>query len=304
MTTERLVRAVLGPLLRVLDAVLPLARTRRVLVLAVLTAALRIAVRRAATLAVLALTIDLARRDPQGRVPRLPVWDPPPDLDERLGRAIETVLDDLADALADEEAADQFEDRLEVDDLDVEPDLVDELPAVPGPSEADRVMADIGRRQAAERAVADAASAGRARARAEQFEADLARYDAEDAALQAEITTRRRIENLAISELVRAADAARMAALADDPSLVVGWVRVLNDNACELCQAWARDEAVRPAERKFKRHHNCVCSQAWITDMREVAAHGGFANRSESIDERYREFRRAQRARGKQRDAA
>lgn len=301
ISTEKLAAAVLRPVRLALARVLPLARSRPELAVAVITLVLRVAVRRAARLAVAGLSIDLARGRPFEGVPALPVWEPGEDLDERLGKAVQTVVDDLAAALDAEESPEQFEDPLEPDD---EPQPDDEPPdeaeaeferqQQANRATADRASADLEARRVAERAAADLASAGRARARAEEFEERLARYAAEDRAADAERRARDRIERLAISELTRAADAAAVAALADDPSLVAGWVRVLNEGACPLCQAWARDQAVRPPERTMKRHPGCVCSQVWISDVKE-ARDIGYANRSEQVDDTYRDKRAEQR---------
>lgn len=50
------------------------------------------------------------------------------------------------------------------------------------------------------------------------------------------------------------------AALADD-SMVEGWQRGLNDDACQLCQWWSWEGRIWPKVQPFQKHKGCKCQQ-------------------------------------------
>lgn len=53
---------------------------------------------------------------------------------------------------------------------------------------------------------------------------------------------------------------------------IIGWRRVLNADACELCRWWYRGGYVYPPERLMRTHISCQCAQEVVFDTKEGAA--------------------------------
>ena len=71
-------------------------------------------------------------------------------------------------------------------------------------------------------------------------------------------STPMRIERLARSELLEAAQNATIDAMQQQP-LVEGWTRQMDDDPCQLCRWWWREGRIWPKEHPFQSHKGCNC---------------------------------------------
>lgn len=77
------------------------------------------------------------------------------------------------------------------------------------------------------------------------------------------------LRRLAIAEAAETAAFTYGDALQGDER-VVGWRRVLNPGACQLCRWWSRNGRVWPAAHPIPRHKGCTCSQQPVVRHREA----------------------------------
>lgn len=76
-----------------------------------------------------------------------------------------------------------------------------------------------------------------------------------------------RVERLARSEPLATAQTSVTEALSGQKrgrGGYIGWQRQLNAGACSLCQHWARNGRIWPAEHWMPRHPNCACVQRLV----------------------------------------
>lgn len=73
-----------------------------------------------------------------------------------------------------------------------------------------------------------------------------------------------RLQVLAQAETSEAGAWAMGEALRSD-TRVVGWTRVLDGKACQLCRWWWRDGRVWPKNHRMPRHKGCRCGQQPVT---------------------------------------
>lgn len=65
-------------------------------------------------------------------------------------------------------------------------------------------------------------------------------------------------------------------------STVEGWTRGLNDDACELCQHWARDGRIWPKDHEMPTHTGCLCQKVpAMTDRIQQTKAGAVRERRE-----------------------
>lgn len=69
-----------------------------------------------------------------------------------------------------------------------------------------------------------------------------------------------RLERLGYVLPIESTQESYSAALAGD-SMVEGWQRGLNDDACQLCQWWSREGRIWPKVQPFQTHKGCKCQQ-------------------------------------------
>jgi hypothetical protein len=87
---------------------------------------------------------------------------------------------------------------------------------------------------------------------------DLNKPTTED--FDAELTkAQKRFLRLAEAEIKEAAARAYSAAVAES-TVVTGWTRGIDADACELCQWWSRGGKVWPADHKMPTHTGCTCN--------------------------------------------
>ena len=72
-------------------------------------------------------------------------------------------------------------------------------------------------------------------------------------------TARSRLGRLALAEPVEATQRV-FGDLMGEADAVHGWVRLLEPDACQLCQWWARDGRIWPADHTMPTHKGCLCS--------------------------------------------
>lgn len=72
--------------------------------------------------------------------------------------------------------------------------------------------------------------------------------------------TTQRVARLARCEPLDAAAKAMNQGIQDQPT-VVGWVRGLEPDACQLCRWWWREGQVWPADHPMPHHTGCTCVQ-------------------------------------------
>lgn len=70
----------------------------------------------------------------------------------------------------------------------------------------------------------------------------------------------KRLERLGYVLPIESTQQGYSAALKDD-SMVEGWQRGLNDDACQLCQWWSWDGRIWPKVQPFQTHKGCKCQQ-------------------------------------------
>lgn len=92
------------------------------------------------------------------------------------------------------------------------------------------------------------------------FRAGFAAGKEEEARRQAQ----QRLERLGRSETSQAAQDAVTDVIRHD-SRVEGWVRDLNDGACELCEHWSRNGRIWPKDYVMPRHTGCDCFPRPVT---------------------------------------
>lgn len=86
-----------------------------------------------------------------------------------------------------------------------------------------------------------------------------------DTVMQGETAQRAaRLQVLAQSETSEAGAWAMGEALRAD-TRVIGWTRVLDGKACQLCRWWWRDGRVWPKNHRMPRHKGCRCGQSPVT---------------------------------------
>lgn len=72
-------------------------------------------------------------------------------------------------------------------------------------------------------------------------------------------STQMRIERLARSEPLEAAQNATIEAIQQQP-LVEGWTRQMDADPCQLCRWWWREGRIWPKEHPFQSHKGCNCT--------------------------------------------
>lgn len=77
--------------------------------------------------------------------------------------------------------------------------------------------------------------------------------------------TAMQVSRLARAESLSAAQDATATAM-EHHDAVIGWVRQLNPEACELCQWWARGGRIWKPDHKFARHPGCNCQMQVVTE--------------------------------------
>lgn len=82
---------------------------------------------------------------------------------------------------------------------------------------------------------------------------------AEADSLQPPPDTQMRIERLARSEPLEAAQSATIEAMQRQP-LVEGWTRQMDADPCQLCRWWWREGRIWPKEHPFQSHKGCNCT--------------------------------------------
>jgi hypothetical protein len=92
---------------------------------------------------------------------------------------------------------------------------------------------------------------------------DLDRTEDRDAALS---TAQMRYARLVEAEIHKAVADAYAAAVVES-TVVTGYRRGLEPDACELCTWWWREGRVWPADHPMPRHTGCDCSQLITTDQ-------------------------------------
>lgn len=100
-----------------------------------------------------------------------------------------------------------------------------------------------------------------------------------------------RLERLGYVLPIESTQDSYSAALADD-SLVEGWQRGLNSDACQLCRWWSRDGRIWPKVQPFQTHKGCKCQQvpkvALSEDVPVTALERKIKRREEAIANRDR----------------
>lgn len=89
----------------------------------------------------------------------------------------------------------------------------------------------------------------------------LERLDPADADTVSTVETA--AERLARSEAVQAAQRSYGSTMSKSRA-VRGWVRDIEPDACQLCQWWARDGQVWPADHTMPTHTGCTCAQKFV----------------------------------------
>jgi len=234
-------------------------------------------------------TVDAAGGDAS----KVEMPEPPAGEVERFTLAFTTIIADIPDDLEDEP----------VEEAEPEPDV----PADDDVATAEAELADLDAQIAAEDAARDRALAeDEARQRPadrEQRREERAQRNVERRR-DARASQRARVERLARSEAWRAADDTAGRALIGQ-RVVLGWVRKLSVNACELCTSWwasggGQFAMVRPLNIKMKRHPGCQCLRVVVTQQEEVSARGT-SDRPELVSDAYRAHR-AERRRNRERE--
>ena len=70
-------------------------------------------------------------------------------------------------------------------------------------------------------------------------------------------------ERLARAEAVKAAQAGYGVTMGRSKG-TGGWIRQLESDACQLCEWWARDGRVWPADHIMPTHPGCTCAQVFV----------------------------------------
>lgn len=102
--------------------------------------------------------------------------------------------------------------------------------------------------------------------------------------LEVEETARMRLGRLAGAEPVEATQRS-FSGLMGQSEAVQGWTRMLEPDACQLCQWWAREGRIWPADHEMPTHKGCLCTpRPVVTDS--VIADVSRSARSASADRR------------------